>query len=82
MRDIEFPDLQNEDEEETEEHQRQNLRIVGIKRNLEEAAQGGRPNQMEKDAMRDRDREEEVSEGKGSEKVKIISEIGMSKEDL
>ena len=37
---------------------------------------------MEKDAARDRDREEEVSEGKGSKKVKNISETKMSKEDL
>ena len=38
--------------------------------------------QMEKDAARDRDREEEVSEGKGSKKVKNISETKMAKEDL
>ena len=37
---------------------------------------------MEKDAARDRHREEEVSEGQGSKKVKNIYETRMSKEDL
>ena len=71
-RNLELPDMTGDEGYKVGEPQKQALHVAGVER----------VTQMEKDAIEKEIREKEEAERRQFEKVKDVSETGMSKEDL